>query len=132
MLLSEVSVMYDLLREEGQLYLEHSGILGQKWGVRNGPPYPLEEHTNAHKRAGFRESILKTRLKKKSEDKNIKTAKNTKKDKTATDKKDKTATRKARGKAATAAALVIAGLVIVGAARHPRLVKKEPRRLVEC
>ena len=23
------------------LYLEHHGILGQKWGTRNGPPYPL-------------------------------------------------------------------------------------------
>lgn len=22
-------------------YLEHHGILGQKWGVKNGPPYPL-------------------------------------------------------------------------------------------
>ena len=22
--------------------LEHHGIDGQKWGVRNGPPYPLE------------------------------------------------------------------------------------------
>lgn len=27
-------------------YLEHHGIKGQKWGVRNGPPYPLKE--NAH------------------------------------------------------------------------------------
>lgn len=24
-------------------YLEHHGIEGQKWGVRNGPPYPLDE-----------------------------------------------------------------------------------------
>ena len=23
-------------------YLEHHGIEGQKWGVRNGPPYPLD------------------------------------------------------------------------------------------
>ena len=23
------------------LYIEHHGIQGQKWGVRNGPPYPL-------------------------------------------------------------------------------------------
>lgn len=24
-----------------QDYFEHFGILGQKWGVKNGPPYPL-------------------------------------------------------------------------------------------
>lgn len=23
-------------------YLSHHGIKGQKWGVRNGPPYPIE------------------------------------------------------------------------------------------
>jgi len=22
-------------------YLEHHGVKGQKWGVKNGPPYPL-------------------------------------------------------------------------------------------
>lgn len=25
-----------------ELYLVHHGIKGQQWGVRNGPPYPLE------------------------------------------------------------------------------------------
>lgn len=41
--------------------LSHHGILGQKWGKRNGPPYPLGEssHTSAEKTAakkGFSES----------------------------------------------------------------------------
>ena len=25
------------------LFIAHHGILGQKWGQRNGPPYPLDE-----------------------------------------------------------------------------------------
>jgi len=25
------------------LYLAHHGVKGQKWGVRNGPPYPLKD-----------------------------------------------------------------------------------------
>ena len=25
-------------------YLQHHGIKGQKWGIRNGPPYPIEEN----------------------------------------------------------------------------------------
>lgn len=29
------------LDEEGYGHLEHHGIKGQKWGVRNGPPYPI-------------------------------------------------------------------------------------------
>lgn len=33
-------------------YLEHHGIKGQKWGVKNGPPYPLayDEHSAAEKK----------------------------------------------------------------------------------
>lgn len=27
-----------------ELYLAHHGIKGQQWGVRNGPPYPIENH----------------------------------------------------------------------------------------
>lgn len=32
--------------------LEHHGIKGQKWGKRNGPPYPLAggDHTKSKKK----------------------------------------------------------------------------------
>lgn len=35
------------------MYLKHHGILGQKWGKRNGPPYPLDadDHSTAEKNA---------------------------------------------------------------------------------
>ena len=28
----------------------HHGIEGQKWGVQNGPPYPLDRQTNGTKK----------------------------------------------------------------------------------
>lgn len=39
--------------------LEHHGILGQKWGRQQGPPYPLdsEDHSAAEKKAGWRKSL---------------------------------------------------------------------------
>lgn len=43
-------------------YLAHHGILGQKWGKRNGPPYPLgyEKHSSAEKKAGWQNSLDRT------------------------------------------------------------------------
>jgi len=32
---------YEVVTKSGELY--HHGIAGQKWGVQNGPPYPLKE-----------------------------------------------------------------------------------------
>lgn len=37
-----------------ELYLIHHGILGQKWGKKQGPPYPLgaSDHSSAERKAG--------------------------------------------------------------------------------
>ena len=40
-------------------HLTHHGIMGQKWGKRNGPPYPLDaqDHSASEKKAGWRKSL---------------------------------------------------------------------------
>lgn len=42
--------------------LYYHGILGQRWGRKNGPPYPLgsSDHSASEKRAGWRKSIDKS------------------------------------------------------------------------
>lgn len=46
--------------------LSHHGILGQKWGKKNGPPYPLDasDHSAREKKAGWRRSLTKGKAKK--------------------------------------------------------------------
>ncbi len=46
-------------RKNDELY--HHGIRGQKWGERNGPPYPLGsgDHSAAEEKAGWRKSLNK-------------------------------------------------------------------------
>lgn len=39
---------------------EHHGIKGQKWGVQNGPPYPLEENSGSSGKRGLFEKRAKT------------------------------------------------------------------------
>jgi len=45
---------YYIARTEDSNYFEHHGILGQKWGKKNGPPYPLDakDHSASEKKAG--------------------------------------------------------------------------------
>ena len=49
--------MYQTPIRSDELY--HHGILGMKWGKRNGPPYPLmaSSHSASEKKAGWQKSL---------------------------------------------------------------------------
>ena len=55
-----INIYNPYVRRELELY--HHGINGQKWGVRNGPPYPLGEgdHSAREEKAGWRDSVDKS------------------------------------------------------------------------
>lgn len=42
--------------------LEHHGIDGQKWGVRNGPPYPLERQKGKHLTSKAKAQLIKDNI----------------------------------------------------------------------
>lgn len=44
-----------------EVFLAHHGIMGQRWGKKNGPPYPLSAgaHSASEKKAGWRKSLAK-------------------------------------------------------------------------
>lgn len=52
---------FDDMRQRGEDYLMHHGIKNQHWGVRNGPPYPL----NKEGREKFKKKVKEIREKNK-------------------------------------------------------------------
>ena len=52
-----INIYNPYVRQELELY--HHGVAGQKWGKRNGPPYPLaaSAHSASEKKAGWRSSL---------------------------------------------------------------------------
>ena len=52
-------ILWKLRGRLGYNVLAHHGIKGQKWGVRNGPPYPLDKSQDAELQNAVGERIIK-------------------------------------------------------------------------
>lgn len=59
MVYEEMTMSWAIIKYSAKDYIAHHGILGQKHGVRNGPPYPLGsgDHSASEKKAGWRDSL---------------------------------------------------------------------------
>jgi len=59
--------------------LTHHGITGMKWGVRNGPPYPLKSHGGSERVGGTGSGSTSKRKKRKTQKKRVKSLKKARK-----------------------------------------------------
>jgi hypothetical protein len=61
---------FNTFESRGRQYIAHHGISGQKWGVQNGPPYPLDydDHTKVEKQKNPQAFISAGEEKKESKD----------------------------------------------------------------
>lgn len=53
-------ILWELRDRLGYNVLAHHGIKGQKWGVRNGPPYPLDKNKAVGLKNAVEQPIIKT------------------------------------------------------------------------
>ncbi len=94
-------------------YISHHGILGQRWGKRNGPPYPLgaSDHSYSEKKAGWRKSLDKptSRIHNRIHNK--------KQGKDKEESSDKSSSDKLKKAVKIGAAVVAVGLVSYGAVK---------------
>lgn len=98
--------------------LIHHGVRGQKWGDRNGPPYPLTSsaHSAREKKAGWKKSLNK------SDADNTKRKPSTKDD--VEDTKRKGLTKEQKKALIIGGVAVVAGVsLVVYAKTHPEQIQ---------
>ena len=97
-------------------YIQHHGVLGQMWGKKNGPPYPLgaSDHSASEKKAGWRKSLSKSEIDKTD---------NKRYNKDDVRKRNLSLTDKQKKAIAIGAAAVASGLIVYGAYKTGALDK---------